>query len=600
MALIRRRPRVEVRIPSRIRAGEPFVAQIILHAKSPVPVDGIDATLEGEESSRFGQQNQAQVFRRQLLRLQARIMDEGKLPEGATTFQCRFDLPSDLPPSYRGYASTCEYTLTVHASIPWWPDRVAPFDIVVAAPGVEAPRGTAGTYGSHPDGPKGDELTVECSIADRVLEPKGILEGAIALGNVAFHRVNRVSLSLVGVEVVHNPKRSRRDVNDARRFTMELAIPPDIIDGQSIPFRMRLPERMDPSFKSVLWELIWVLDVQAHVSWGRDVKLRIPLLAIPPGSVTVKERSALPIIGSERMQAVWRGVAQSLGLRLEGDCLRGSAGDTQVEVRREHRGGDGVYLIGELSYPSLHLGLDGGASSGFRRILGGGVSVGDARWDKRHYLSGRHPEQVQSMLRALGPPLVAADLHDIDDEHAIIQSREAGLTLEPLRRFAANALALAVALNEARQRIPPPPPMADCVEAWSLVAARLDGKLETARMAVFGSVEGNTIEIVTTWGSDGRPESTRLRTSPNIPPRAEQQLVWSNGRFTSGGVEGLPESCRSVVDRVLEGALGFHIQERDIALVLPAPIREASVLIDAARDLRAVAEGLRVGAGPYR
>lgn len=589
-----------VRIPSTILPGGEFVANVALEAKSDVPVDWVDVLLEGKEDARFGQGNHARRFSHTHARLSARVYEGGTLPKGQSNFACRFALPAGLPPSYRGSAAECSYTLSVHVSIPWWPDRKAAFDINVGTPRVQAPDAAAATYGSHPQGPRGDELTVECSLAERVLEPGGVVHGAIALGNLAYHHVRYVSVALVGNEIVQTSDGQLRDVNDDRRYVMRLPVPEGLGDAETIPFRMRIPERVSASWKSVLWELVWTLDVEAHVRLGRNVLLRIPMTVVPSGSAPKQDRKAPPIIGSERVLAVWSSVAKSLDLNLEGDTLRKRVEDTDVVIRREHRGSDGIFLVAELSFPSLHLGLDGGLRRGFRRVLGGGVECGDATWDRRHYIVARHPEQFGQVLRWLSPVLIAVDLHDIDDGQAVLQSREAGLTVEPLHRFAGRALEVARAIHAARGRIPPPPCMASALEAWQLVAHKLEGSLETARMAVVGSIEGAPVELETTWDGDASPETTLVRTVPNAPPRREQEVTWEGGRFTEGGREGLPEACLEVLDRLLEKALGFSIDDREILLVLPAPVSDAAELLDAAHGVVGIASALRVGAGPYR
>lgn len=600
MAIIRRRPTVVVRVPSTILPGDDFVAKVTLDAKSEVPVDFVDVVLEGKDEVNIGQSNQARWVTLDHLRLRALAMEEGKLGQGQTTLHCQFSVPRELPPSYRGKAAACSYVLSVHVSIPWWPDRKASFDVNVSAPRVAPPQTQAATYGSHPQGPQGDELTLECSLADHVIEPDGVLQAAVALGNLRYHRVRHVTAALVGIETVDHKAYRRHFTETAARYVMRLPVPEDLGDGDSIPIRMRVPDRAHPTWRSALWKLDWFLDVRAHVRLGRDVSLRIPVFVVPAGSAPRAERKAPPVIGSERVTAIWSRVAESLGMQLEGESMRARVHDTDVVVRREHRGAAGIFLVAELSYPDLHLGLDGGLSRGFRRIVGGGVQSGHAEWDRRHYLAARHPEQFGSVLRTLMPALAEVDLYDIDDEQALLQSREAGLTVGPLNKFASRALSVARSLHAARQSIPPPPGMEAALEAWKLLAEKLDGRLETARMAVFGAVDGAPIEIVTSWDPDGEPVATTLRTEPSVPPREEQLVVWESGRFVQGGAEGLPEPCREVLDELLGSALRFGIEARAIEVDLPAPQIEAGPLLQAAHQLVALAAGLRAGSGPYR
>ena len=601
MAILKSRPNVQVRVPSTILPGDAVVAQVTLDAKSEIPVDFVDVTLEGKDEVNVGQSNQPRWVSSDLLRLRARVLEAGTLACGKTALRCSFAVPKDLPPSYRGQTAACSYVLTVHVSIPWWPDRKASFDINVMPPRVTPPQPRTATYGSHPQGPQGNELTIECSLSDHVLEPNGELRAAIALGNLSHHRVRYVSVALVAAERIRDRGHGRRFTETpGRRYVMRLPIPETLRNGESIPFRMKVPERLPPSWRSELWQLEWFVDVQAHVRLGRDETIRIPVVVVPPGSAPQVERRAPPVIGSERVSAIWSQVAGSLGMQLEGESMRARVHDTDVLIRREHRGADGIFLVGELSFPSLHLGLDGGLSSGFRRIVGGGVQSGQAVWDRRHYLAARHPAQFGPMLRTLMPALVEVDLYDIDDEQAVIQSREAGLTLGPLQKFASRSLALARSLHDARQQIPPPPGMESVIADWRLLAEKLEGRLETARMAVFGSIDGARIEIVTSWDPDGEAVATTLSTEPSVPPREEQLIEWQEGTFVRGGVEGLPESCRVLLEEMLRSALRFSIENRTVELDLPAPQTEAGLLLGAAQRLVALASGLRAGSGPYR
>ena len=600
MAILRRRPNVSVKVPSVIQPGGEFVAEITLDAKAEVPVEWVDAGLEGKEEVRFGQGKNTVRYKRSILRLGARLMEEVTLPQGKKSMRCQFALPAEMPPSYRGTRAECEYTLRVRVSIPWWPDRKSEFDIVVRPPIVTPPEDPQATFASHPNGPAGDEPAFECSLDRRVLEPNATLQGMVALSNTAYHRVRQLSIALVSMERIRSDTSKRTDVNEAERFVMKLAVPETIADGEAIPFRMRIPERIAPSWRSGLWDLDWYVEVESHVAWTRNVKVMIPVIMVPQGSAKAVAVKAPPRVGSERIAAVWRVVGRELGMEFEQEALSARVQDTEVVIRRDHRGSEGIFLIAELRYPSLHLGLDGGLKRGFRRILGGGVSVGDEAWDKRHYVAAREPAQAESFVRAAGASLASVDVHDIDDEHAVVQRRQAGLTVEPLREFAQRALALAGAIHGARAQIPPPACMASAEEAWRAIAVRLDGVLETSRMAVVGRMEGEPVEVATTWGVEPVPLHTVLHIALSGVPREEQRVAWEAGRFTSSGPEGLPEPCRDLLDALLKGAVAFRVDEREVVLTILAPALEAAPLIELLTTLRSFAAGLRVGAGPYR
>ena len=605
MATLRRRPLVSVRIPGNIRPGRTFVAEVTLDAKSAVPVDWVDTELECKEVVTFGSGKSTVRVPHSHLRLVARLMDEGTLPAGKSVLRCEFTLPPELPPTYRGTRVTCGYTLSVHVSIPWWPDRKGEFDIVAGPPKYDPPDDSPAMYGTHPKGPKGNDLALECSLDRSVIEPGGEIRGMVALTNLASHRVQLLSVALVSLETIRRDGR-RKEVHEAERFVLQQSVPVGTVDGEPIPFQMRIPDSVSPSWSSAsfrcsgLWDLDWYLEVEAHVAWSRNIKLTIPVTMVPRGVAKAKTLRAPPTIGSERVTALWTKVAREVGWELDGDVLRGDVGDVRATIRRDHRGGEGIVLLAELRYPSLHLGLDGGERRGFRRIVGGGVSIGNPAWERRHYLAGREPAQVQAFATPVWSALSRVELVDIDDEHAVLLAREAGLTLGPLRDFTHRVMAVARVIDVGRRRIPAPACMRDAVKAWTALARRLGGELELSRMGVVGRFEGDAVEVATAWGLEPEPTGTVLCLTLGDVPRAEQQVVWEAGHFTAGGREGLPEPCRDLLEPLLRSALAFQVTDRDIRLTLPAPATSMGTLLEALALLRAFSLGLRAGLGPYR
>jgi hypothetical protein len=57
-------------------------------------------------------------------------------------------------------------------------------------------------------------------------------------------------------------------------------------------------------------------------------------------------------VGSARLELLWETVARHTGCEPEGTTMRTTVGSVSVDVRREHRGRDGVYVVGELRYPA--------------------------------------------------------------------------------------------------------------------------------------------------------------------------------------------------------------------------------------------------------
>jgi hypothetical protein len=426
--------------------------------------------------------------------------------------------------------------------------------------------------------------------------------GSLALGNVQFNRYRGVSLSLVSREMRRDPRgRARGQVLDLGRYRFDIPID-GIADGEAIPFRLRIPDHVPVSYESKLWSLRWVLEARAHIAWASDVFMRIPVTVVSRGSRTASkaQRFAPPTVGSERVRRIWSAVAGELGMRFDGQALSARLPEATVKVHRDHRGDHGIFLVAELRYPRLHLCLDGGLATGFRRLVGGGVALGDAEWDRRHYVTGRDPGQIRALGTALLSQLAGHQVADWDDEHLVIERRDAGQAPGPLRQLTAAALALARELGQARAAIPPPQAMASAVPSWLRLAQRLGGPLETARMAVHGRFDGIKAEVATEWNPDGTPVRTIVQLKPDFPIEDKCCLHWSDGQYSSGDPQQLPGQARALLAKAQEDALALRIEQQQLELSVPAPELDANQLVERLHQLEQLTTALRSKVGPYR
>ena len=603
MKLVKHRPRLTLRAPSEVSAGESFTLWLEVRAKREVPIEHLDLRFAGVDHATVpGGQNGVR-YESSVLARTARILDEGTLLAGTQQHRVVIDLPEDAPPSYAGARAATQYVASARVSIPWWPDRTESWVIHVRRPPTEllAPLGVS--YSSDPAGPRGTEPHVECSLADQRVVPGGVIEGSVALLNKAHNRYRAVRLVLVCREHCYDEQGRVLHQETALSFRSALPVESEV-EGEAIPFRLKIPPNVPISHRSKLWKTEWLLEVTATVSLVRKLTIAIPLTVVPAGSKRVAtERRAPPTVGSERITRMWQAVADELGMQLEGDVLRARDGDADVAIRRDHRGAEGIFLVARVRHPSAGIGLDGGLASGFRRVVGGGVSLGDAQWDRDHYVAGRDPEQIRAYGAVLFPQLRAHRVADWSDDGVVIELRDAGTTRKPLAAFAASALSIARAIPEALEAIPPPACFKRVPGAWASwreLAGVLDGRLDLGPMAVHGHVDGAPCAVITEWGTREAPAVTRfeVRTSQ---PIEEKHFYSRSGDVVRGDPTRLPRDARALLDALAEGAEGLCIEEGRIVSWLPAPLdspdRAAPPRL---RQMARVATLLRPQTGPFR
>lgn len=599
MPLLRTRPRVSLRLPRTVLPGSSFVAELTLDASRPIPINAIDMSLTGVERSRIGDGNQAIRSMRQLIHLKARVSGERTLPAGKTEWRSRFELPASLPPTYEGGRAGIEYSLLAHIDIPWWPDRTAQFVVVVAAPALPAPASEGVRFSSRPAGPLAREAHVECSLASPYLAPGGVLEGSVALSNVAHNRYQGVSVALVGSETLQTEDRKYQRRAEAVRYSIDVAAPQPFEEMRAYPFQMRVPAGLPHSRKAVLFELAWYVEVRAKLAWARDLLVDIPVTVFPGASRSDVRRLA-PSVGADRLQAVWSAVADAAALHLEDMTLSGKVGEADLAIRREHRGRQGIFLVAEVAVPSLGLGLQGGSRHALTELWSRGVELEDDAWDRRNRIVGRDRKQVQAFLVPLRTALSRFDIDRLDDRCIRVQRKEPGLTLGPLQTFVREAIELAKTLAPAREAIPVPDSMARAEPSWVALARRLEGRLEKGDMSITGKLDQVDVEVVTEWEQGGAPSCTSLRVSASEPVRESFHVRWQRGEPASGVRTPLPVPARELFDSAVEGALSLAIDAGGIELVLPAPLEDGAVVLARVRTLCDLLAAFRLAGGPYR
>lgn len=604
VALWKSRPRIRLMAPGHAHAGQECKVEVLLDAKRAVGVDSVAIELEGEERVVVGSGKHAVAYRRPLLRQGATLCSAREIAKGRTTFPCVFRLPQDLPASYAGKTARVEYTMAVHAAIPWWPDAKQQFVLAVEDKPASAPDLGPELHTTRASGPVGAEPHLEFSVSSTLLSPGDTLRGEVALFNVAHNHYKALVLSLVAYETRRSDDGSPRGTVEAVRYSIELRAGANG-EGEAIPFAMALPDRLHPTTQSQLFDLGWAFEMEAQLGWGRKLARSVAVRVLPRGSrKTAARRLAPPVVGSARVAGVWLNVAEEHGLVFDSErrAIVGREADSELVVERAHRGSDGIFLSGQLRYACLGLALDGGIKSGLRRIVGGGAAVGDSEWDRRHYIAGREEAQIHGFVRALGTALTSVAIADIDDEHAVAELRDNGQSRAQLSRFVAQVKSLARRIARARRLVPPPAAMADALPSWTRLASRLRGELDTCSMSVRGELDGCPAGVETSWSCHDhvRPDQTSLWIE--IPGGVEERhrLAWTEDAYTSGDPDKLPSGAQKKLAAVVSGTPALVIAEDRITMWCPAPLIDASPAEILLSELLLLASALRGAGGPYR
>lgn len=603
MKLIKTRPKIRLVLPEWAQPGDRVIAEVILDAKRDVPVEFVRCTLQGWQRSSWGGGNQQRNYRLPIVALRAQPSGARELREGQTRFKCSFQLEDDAPPSYDGSRATVEYVIDVHVKVPWWPDARERFVLAVRAKPAKTRGKGRSLHSTEPEGPAGDEPHLEFSLNERHLLPGDTIRGELALANVDFNRYRSARLSLVGTESIRNEKGRTLGTLTPWRYAIEVDVQ-GATEGEPIPFAMKLPEDIHPTFTTVLAKLTWHFEIEVKIAWGKSLTAQVPVRMLPRESRRDQPRArhAVLSVGNPRVLDIWQEVAAEHGLTFdrEDQTMVGRVAGVDVEVCREHRGGDGIFVTARLRYPSLHLAIDGGLVTGLRRVWSGGISVGHDRWDRGHYLAGREARQVLSFMKVLLPQLLPLRLSDVSDEEMVLELRDAGTARASLARFVAAIRAVAENVERARSAVPIPLAMKGTTKSWHALAKRLGGKLEKARMAVQGRFEGTPAQVATEWSTDGEPLHTVVAIEVEGALAEKHALVWTEGRLLNGDLAEVPKRARELFEELVTGAVSLSVTTSRIELWDPAPIRDTDHAVSRLEQLVALAAALRGRHGPYR
>lgn len=599
MALIKRRPEIRVVTAPEIVAGDSVAGDVILVAEEAVKIDWVRVSLIGEEHGAVGSGKSRTTKEVELIHRFATLAGEGELAAGEHRFGFSIPTATNLPPSYEGRAAHTRYHLEVRVSIPWWPDAKKRYEIVLrpAVAAAEHP-GNPLVLSSRPAGPEGTDAHVEISLAQSVLAPGDTLRGAIALSNVEHNRYHRVIFELRTVEQVVLG-RFTRGVTKTKQFRYLVDVS-TTGEGEQQELTLALPGTMAPSYESHLWTLSWELRVIVDIRWALDLKFDLAIPVVGHRFRDPSKAALPPAVGSPRVEAAWVQVAEDLGLELVSASLRGDFDGVAVHVFREHRGGAGIFLVGTLKYPDLHLDLSIAPGTGvFRNTARDGLQLGNEWFDSRHEVRCRDEGQARAFLATLLEPLAEIASVQMDDDTLFTDLENNGTVSADLVRFAAPLVSLAKRISRARREIPPPAAAAASVPIWQDLAAKLDGELDPSSMIVTGRFRGRRVRIETTWTPDGTPAEIATTVGLAEPIDAEAAGDFRPALVMDQLPDALPSGVRPLLESLTSLVETVKIRRDHVAAATPwlAKPHDALSLV---RTLSEIAEVLSPGVGPYR
>lgn len=598
MSLIKKRPELHLEAEPEIVPGETTRGRVIVEVEAAVPVDWLRISLVGHESGAVGSGKNRSRRKVELCHLVYQLGGETELEPGTHTFDFAIPIPAHLPPSYEGDDAWTRYRYRVRASIPWWPDAKVDYEVKMAPNRAAAPYpGPRVVFSSREGGPEGTSPYAEISLATSVFAPGDTIRGAVALSNVDHNRYHRVLFELYTIEEV-TLGRWRRGSSKRRQLRYALDVG-GTGEGEQHDFNLALPSQMSVTYDSQLWTLRWFLRVRVDIRWALDLKLDVDLPVVGKRFQKTAAHRLPPAVGTPRIEAAWNQVAEATGLELVSSSLRGSYGEVSLHIYREHRGSEGLFLVGTLTYPDLHLDLEVAPGRGFLgRSARQGIQLGDDRWDLRHQVRARDPEQARQFFAPLLEGLRRIESVSMDDDSLVAEIESSGTDTRELEGFAAPLMAIAQNITRARKNLPPPAAVKEHLAVWRELARSLDGELDPGSMRVAGRFHGRPVAIETTWRPDGEPAEIAIELELGI--EVDEAMRFSAvPELLMELPEALPPAARPLIES-LAGVAGALRLDEDALRTSTRWLADPRHALGLVRTLSEIAGVVAPSAGPYR
>jgi hypothetical protein len=548
----------------------------VLDCGADIEVDGVIVELVGLQvyytESQYGQHKNSEEF----CRARAEVGERGVLTQGEHEVEAGFEIPTQFSATYLGKKVRIEWEIRVRVDIPWWPDAKAAFSITVVPRPQAVEPGTRKVWSSRPEGAQPKKAYVELSLGDTQVEPGGVVDGAVALGNVEFNEYRGLDVALVAVERIEAGLFTSHLHTEVARWRLPLDRPGE---HEPVRFTLRLPNDLVPAFSLSRVGLEWFLRVDVDVAWSLDPRVWVPIQIRPRGSEQLALAPAPLAVGAERIELVWREVADKTGFNFVDGVLRRQAGHTEVEIRREHRGKRGVRVVADVEVPDL------------------GMDLGwDASWGSAGSLTARDEGQISALREHLGDAFDDLEPVSVDDRLLRFELDDSGQRVEPLVPFVSGVFQIARGMEDARVEIPPPAALADDLARWQRAAAGVGGQLRTCAMRITGSREEMPFWIRPSFKPSGDVDRLVVSVRPVAALDARHHLRWRAGEpaFDAG------EVAREELLELAERCASLEIQASEIQVELDPAHTSIEDAVSVLERTLALARRLTGRVGPYR
>ena len=506
--MLKRRPDIRLSIPRIIVPGRPFRVRIHLDCPRPLRIDGVSLELGGRywniRQNQYGEQRFDTRFYGRTVDV---VASPTELRSGRHELEATLVVPEDAPSTYRGSRIAVEHFVTVRIDIPWWPDARASFALQVINPGRRS-GGERRVWSSDPDGPRARHPYAEFSLSSTELVPSEQVLAVVALSNVELNRYRSIHITLVAFERIRRFLTLKHALAWAR-WRIDLDAPKE---NEPVHFRLEVPPTVVPAFSVGGVSVDWYVEFEIDVATGPAIKGWIPVSICRPEVRDDAAATAPPAVGSVRLELLWATVARHLECEAQGTTLHHQIGCVSVHVRREHRGRQGVYVVAELRYPNLGIGL----------ALDHAID--------HPFLVTRHESQARWLRTQLDASLAAAPPRHADDEHMVVELADAGTQARRLHTFVSRVLELANALDAVHGEIPPPASMQPSLERWRAAAQSMGASFEAAAVRIRLERERDQLHIRPRWSRRGEPRGIVLELLTAEPIDRRYHVHWDATR----------------------------------------------------------------------
>jgi hypothetical protein len=478
--------------------GQPGQLSIILECSEPTNVAFVRVHVECRHGWAIGNGNTRIAHEAIDLYARELLMEGGELPAGTTTLPFELTIPFGAPPTHAIEPAHARTHLHVHVSRPWRLDDHVDIPLsvrqgvgprAVRDGAVQAPRtspqpSTWSSRVAHAGAPR-----IELGLATSEIAAGEKLVGSVAVFHMDDSDWRPVTIAFVPLFALQGRGRARMYVGAPVGVTVQI---PPFNGGTSIPFEVRAPPELTPSFSSGTQVLAWHVTALTGSLFGGRVEVQAPITILDRSAATEgTELLMAPGLTDDRVAGAFANVAKFHEWRALTSVTTIAKtvldGEAELQLEYVHRA-DGTFLIARVAYASLGLGLEVTPVSPLRHMFHKDIELDIKAWDRTHLVHARSAEQAIPVLRAAVPALEeAAALGPVVrwTDHAITFER-AVVAVEPVELVAATELLTRVAraILDAAARVTPLPGCDVDLVAWKALATELGGHLALGDLSI--------------------------------------------------------------------------------------------------------------------